>query len=221
MRKIRKEMLREFFPPKKDEDDRLVLDKQMAALENAFAGKEDITAIDILGSKDVYIGYLMYIVLREEFLSENAAQEFCLRCAEYALLRSGCISQVHLDIIDGKRDWMCGNISNQELDSRHERLCREIEKKPLSDDIKAMLEGSSTAQYCAGVRIRQIEAAESILFRASARKFLYGPYSLARQIAEDTEYASMSEYAWTHIRHIFLAVLDEYNQKECSYSDNE
>ncbi len=83
-------------------------------IESLFAGRESLTAADIL-DLPISANDRLWAVLREDCLQAPILHEFACRCAEQALAAFGDADPRLVAAISAKRAWLRGEVSDQEL----------------------------------------------------------------------------------------------------------
>ena len=83
-------------------------------IESLFAGRESLTAADIL-SLPISVNDRLWAVLREELIPAAILHEFACRCAEQAMEAAGDSDPRSVAAIESKRAWVRGDIRDQDL----------------------------------------------------------------------------------------------------------
>ena len=98
-------------------------------IEELFAGRETVTAPDIL-SMDIPARDRLWAVLREELVPANTLHEFACQCAEAALMRERKAGREpdprSWAAIDAKRAWLRGEIDGKALAAARYAAARKV-----------------------------------------------------------------------------------------------
>ncbi len=94
-------------------------EEKAVKLEVIGARKKEWTALDVLSLpvEEVSAEDKLWAVLRPEFIEERILHEFACRCADRALNKIESPDLRIVAVIEAKRKWLCGKITNKELDS--------------------------------------------------------------------------------------------------------
>ena len=77
--------------------------------------RDEWTALDVLNLPNVSAADKLWSVLREEFIDAPILHEFACRCAEYALSFVDNPDPRSIAVIEAKRKWLRGEITDMEL----------------------------------------------------------------------------------------------------------
>ena len=85
-----------------------------------FAGRETMTALEILALEDISINDRFWATLRFELIEEIILYTFICDCAEHVLPLFECVypdNKGPRQAIETRRHWLCGEVINKELDA--------------------------------------------------------------------------------------------------------